>query len=370
MYVQELTVKNFRNYGNLHISFAPEINFIIGNNGVGKTNILEAISVASNIKTFRNIHDSQIIRWNEDSYYTSVTSGESEDRVFEVGCTIAQDKIKKRLKIDGKEIKAAGEYYGRLLTVILSPIDINIVNGTPDFRRRFFDSVISKIDVSYFETLNEFKKVLLSRNNVLKKIKNNVEENRQLDVWDILFSEKASLITSRRFSFIEKFNRIFQNLYAQIATDDEPPGIEYYCTTGRDDAAAIHQKLVQIRGRDILLGSTGIGPQRDDFILENRVKYRFTNYASQGQRRTAAVTLKMAECVIIEEEKGKKSIILVDDIFSELDEKRRSKMIDMLRRGNQILFTMVHFDPVKLDKFGNYKGFVVESNGVVKELSD
>jgi len=370
MYVQELTVKNFRNYGNLHITFAPEINFIIGNNGVGKTNILEAISVASNIKTFRNIHDSQIIRWNEDSYYTSVTSGESEDRVFEVGCTIAQDKIKKRLKIDGKEIKAAGEYYGRLLTVILSPIDINIVNGTPDFRRRFFDSVISKIDVSYFETLNEFKKVLLSRNNVLKKIKNNIEENSQLDVWDILFSEKASLITSRRFSFIEKFNRIFQNLYAQIATDDEPPGIEYYCTTGRDDAAAIHQKLVHMRGRDILLGSTGIGPQRDDFILENRVQYRFTNYASQGQRRTAAVTLKMAECVIIEEEKGKKSIILVDDIFSELDEKRRSKMIDMLRRGNQILFTMVHFDLVKLDKFGNYKGFVVESNGVIKELSE
>src|SRR5512137_492827 len=115
MYVQELKTKNFRNYGNLQIIFSPEINFIIGNNGVGKTNILEAISVASNIKSFRNIHDSQIIRWNEDSYYTSVTAGESEDSLFEVGCIIAQDKIKKRLKIDGKEIKAAGEYYGKLL---------------------------------------------------------------------------------------------------------------------------------------------------------------------------------------------------------------------------------------------------------------
>jgi DNA replication and repair protein RecF len=368
MYVQELTVKNFRNYSNLHITFAPEINFIIGNNGVGKTNILEAISVASNIKTFRNIHDSEIIRWNEVSYFSSVTTGENEDRIFEIGCTIAADKIKKRLKIDGKEIKSAGEYYGRLLTVILSPIDINIVNGAPDFRRRFFDSVISKIDVTYFETLNEFKKVLASRNSLLKKIKNNSENNRQLDVWDILFSEKASYIISKRYSFIEKFNRIFRHLYENIAVEDEPPGIEYYSTTGMDDAAAIHQKLIQIRNRDIILGSTGIGPQRDDFVLENSVKNRFTNYASQGQRRTAAVTLKVAECVIIEEEKGKKSVILVDDIFSELDEKRRSKMIDILRRGNQIIFTMVHFDPVKLHKFGNYKGFQVEPFGVVREL--
>ena len=174
-------------------------------------------------------------------------------------------------------------------------------------------------------------------------MKSNSEENRQLDVWDILFSEKASLIIGKRYSFIEKFNGIFQHLYANIAVDDEPPKIEYYSTTGMDDAAAIHQKLLQMRNRDIILGSTGIGPQRDDFILENSAQNRFTNYASQGQRRTAAVTLKVAECVIIEEEKGKKSVILIDDIFSELDEMRRSKMIDILRRGNQVIFTMVHF---------------------------
>jgi DNA replication and repair protein RecF len=370
MYIQELTVKNFRNYSNLRITFSPEINFIIGDNGVGKTNILEAISVASNIKTFRNIHDSEIIRWNENSYYCSVNAGDNDDRVFEVGCSVVSDKIKKRLKIDGQEIKSAGEYYGRLLTVILSPIDINIINGTPDFRRRFFDSVISKLDTSYFETLNEFKKILASRNTLLKKLKNDSHDLHQLDVWDTLFSDKASFIITKRYAFMEKFNGVFRDIYSRIAADDEPPHIDYCCTTGMDDSTAIHDRLIKMRNRDLALGSTGIGPQRDDFILENNAGNRFTNYASQGQRRTAAVTLKVAECVIIEEEKGKKSIILVDDIFSELDEKRRSTLIDILRRGNQILFTMVHFDPVKLNKFGHYKGFIVEPQAVVRELSE
>ncbi|HNW29908.1 MAG TPA: DNA replication and repair protein RecF [Spirochaetota bacterium] len=369
MFIKELTARNFRNYGSLAITFTPGINFIIGNNGVGKTNILEAISIASNIKTFRNIHDSELIKWNEDSYYCSAVIGESDDRVFEIGCTLFQDKIKKRLKIDGKEIKSAADYYGRFLTVTLSPIDINIVNGAPEARRRFFDSVISKIDASYFETLNEFKKVLVSRNRILKEIKiNNISRN-QLDVWDTLFSEKAHSIAGKRYLFIDRFNSVFRNYYGNIAEGDDPPVIEYDCTTGKDDAPAILEKLQKSRSRDILLGSTGIGPQRDDFILENGSGSRFINYASQGQRRTAAVTLKIAECILIEEEKRKKSVILVDDIFSELDEKRRSKMIDILCRGNQIIFTMVHFNPEKLHKFGMYRGYHIEAGGLIKELS-
>jgi DNA replication and repair protein RecF len=368
MYIRDLTIKNFRNYVNLNITFSPEINFIIGDNGVGKTNILEAITVASNIKTFRNIHDSEIVRWGEESYFCSVTLGDNDDRVFEVGCSLTPEKVKKRLKIDGQEIKNAGEYYGRLLTVILSPTDINIINGTPDFRRRFFDSVISKIDRKYFDVLGEFKKILTSRNRLLKKIKGNAKEIHQLDVWDILFSEKAAFLINRRVGFIYTFNSIFRDLYANIAEGDESPVIRYACSMEMRQTEEIHQKLTASRTRDLILGATSIGPQRDDFILENRAGNRFTNYASQGQRRTAAVTLKVAECMVIEEEKKKKSIILVDDIFSELDEKRRSKIIDILRRGNQIIFTMVHFDPVKLHKFGDYKGYMVAPYGVVQEL--
>ena len=369
MYVQELTAKNFRNYSSLNITFTPGINFIIGNNGVGKTNILEAISITSNIKTFRNIHDSEVIKWNEDSYYCAAVVGESDDRLFEVGCTVADDKIKKKLKIDGKEMKNAGDYYGRFLTVTLSPIDINIINGAPEARRRFFDSVISKIDPDYFKNLNEFKRILASRNRILKEIKSNNISRSQLDVWDSLFSEKASSITRRRYAFIENFNSVFRDFYGNIAESDDPPGLSYDSTTERDDPPAIQEQLERMRQKDIILGSTGIGPQRDDFILENGNRNRFTNYASQGQRRTAAVTLKIAECIMIEKVMGKKSVILVDDIFSELDEKRRSKMIDILRRGNQIIFTMVHYNPEKLDKFGAFKGYSVEPGGIIQDLA-
>jgi DNA replication and repair protein RecF len=369
MYIQELSIKNFRNYNNLHITFSPEINFIIGNNGVGKTNILEAIYVVSNIRTFRNIHDIDIVKWNKDSYYSAVRVGDTSDRIFEIGCSIENDKIKKKLKIDGKEIKKASDYYGKLLTVILSPQDINIINSTPDYRRKFFDSVISKIDLLYFEILSEFKKVLASRNRILKEIRFGHKNIKDLDIWDEMFCEKASIIQKKRYQFIEKFNAIFQYFYSNIAVDDEAPRIRYDSTTKTDEKSGIQQLLINGRSKDITLGSTSLGPQRDDFILQNSSGNKFTNYASQGQRRTAAVTLKVSECIIIEEEHKSKAVILIDDIFSELDEIRRSKLIDLLRRGNQIIFTMVHFDPVQLIKFGNYKGFFIESYGSIREIT-
>jgi DNA replication and repair protein RecF len=369
MYIQDLSIKNFRNYDNVHITFSPEVNFIIGNNGVGKTNILEAISVVSNIRTFRNISDVDIIKWHEDSYYSAVRVDGYHDSLFEVGCSVENEKIKKKLKIDGKEIKKASEYYGRLLTVILSPQDINIINSTPDYRRRFFDSVISKLDESYFDLLGDFRKVLASRNKILKDVRFNHKDIKELDVWDKLFCEKAGAIIQKRIHFIEKFNAVFQHFYSNIASEDEAPLIRYESSTKTYDIGQINDLLIQSRTKDLNFGSTTIGPQRDDFILENTSGNKFTNYASQGQRRTAAVTLKVSECIIIEEEKKSKAVILIDDIFSELDEIRRSKMIDLLRRGNQIIFTMVHFDPVQLNRFGNYKGFLIESNGNIRELS-
>src|SRR4030067_299521 len=116
MYVEELHVKNFRNYARLHLTFSPGINFIIGDNGVGKSNILEALSILSNIKSFRNMHDAEIIKWDEDSYFCSAVVGDNDDTIFEVGCGLTADAVKKRLKIDGKEINSAATQYGRVFT--------------------------------------------------------------------------------------------------------------------------------------------------------------------------------------------------------------------------------------------------------------
>lgn len=363
MILNNLKLMNFRNYGSLEIHFSPEINFITGDNGSGKTNILEAVSVISNLKSFRNTSDSHIIKWGSSSYYCSGNIVNSEYEKFEVGFLNESEKIKKKIKIDGKEITRASDYYGKLLTVIFNPSDINIITGAPEIRRRYFDSVISKIFPEYIDELNEFKSVLNSRNILLKKIREGKADNRQLDVWNRLFSEKAYIILKRREIFIKDFNTFFNNSYSLIGGESESPEIKYNSVIS--GSAEDFYKLIQGRIReDLRRGSTGTGPQRDDYIFQNGNFINFNNYASQGQKRTASISLKLAEFEMISKIKQKKSIILVDDIFSELDEKRRSNMIDLLKNKSQLIFTMVNSDYITAGIKGDLKIFSVDNGRI------
>ena len=368
MYIKELIVKNFRNYSFLELSFSPGINCIVGNNGVGKTNILEAISVVSNIRSFRNNHDAEIIKWNEEGYYcSSLVQREGEEQRFEIGCSLRDDTVVRKLKIDGVEIKSADAYYGKILSVILSPIDIHIVHGSPDIRRRFIDSVISKIDARYFKTLSEFRTILASRNRILKNIKIRASNAKELDVWDVLFSEKSVEIVAARGKFVTSFNEIFRDIYARIS-NEQPPSLSYRASISSDDHSAVQRMLEEHRLRDIAAGSSGMGPQRDDVVIQGEAGMRFTSYASQGQKRTAAVALKVSECLFLERNKGERAIVLVDDIFSELDAQRRLRTVDILQRGNQIIVTMVHCEDDALTQSSPSKMFHIDAPGVVKEI--
>jgi len=355
---------NFRNYQSLEISFSPDINFITGNNGSGKTNIIEAVSVISNLKSFRNISDSHIVKWGNKSYYCSGDIEKSEYEKFEVGFFNDSEKIKKKIKIDGREITRASDYYGKLLTVVFSPSDINIINGAPEIRRRYIDSVISKIYPDYIDELNEFRSVLNSRNVLLKKIREGHSDSKQLNIWDRLFADKAFIIFKRRKDFIKIFNGYFKDSYSLISSEPESPEIRY-ASANFENADELYSFVQARLKEDMRKGNTGTGPQRDDYIFHNSSLVNFNNFASQGQRRTASISLKLAEFEIIRQIKGKKSIILVDDIFSELDEKRRGNMIDLLRDKNQIIFTMVTTDYIKSDIPGDIKRFSVES-GIIQ----
>lgn len=368
MYIEKLTLKNFRNYKLLDICFSPEINFIIGENGTGKTNILEAVSITANMKSFRNINDSEIIRWGEQSYYCCSTVGESERSKFEVGCAYVTSQLKKRYKIDDCAVRGSSDYYGKLLTVIFAPVDINLINGPPDLRRRFFDSVISKINSDYLASLNDFKKILASRNRLLKILKHSRAGTGQLDVWDRLFSEKASELIARRMEFIERYRHTFADSYLHISGEETSPEIVYRASSGSGDAEFIESRLHETRDRDIIMGYTGVGPQRDDYVIASTTGLLFTNYASQGQRRTAAISLKLAEFQTIEESTGEKAIILVDDIFSELDLKRRRNMIDLFGSGNQMILTMVNEESIERKRFLNGRSYMILENAVVQEL--
>ncbi len=369
MHINDLTLKNFRNYNFLNIEFAEKINFIVGENGTGKTNILEGISIVSNIKSFRNINDIEIIQWGGNSYFCSVNINSNQFKKFEIGCMIIADKIKKKIKIDGLDIKKANEYFGKLNIVIFAPVDINIINGTPDNRRKFFDSVFSKVDLDYFNSLNDFRRILHSRNKLLKNFRQKkFFDFKHLDTWDQMFAEKASEIIYKRINYLSEFNKIFQKSYINIADDLFKPEIIYNSSAYVFEKDKIIETLIKYRSRDISTGTTNIGPQRDDYSIVHDNKL-LSNIASQGQRRTVAISLKISEMNMIENKKNTKCVVLIDDIFSELDLKRRNNMIEILHGDNQIIFTMVNAESINLSEFNSFKKFTIKSNGEIDCIS-
>ena len=365
MILKNIRLVNFRNYSDAVISLSPVINCITGDNGSGKTNILEAISIISNLKSFRNITDSSIIKWNNSSYYCSGEVLDSEYSNFKVGYSIQNNKPKKKIKIDEAEIKKVSDYYGKLITVNFIPSDINIINGTPDIRRRYFDSVISKIFPDYIDELNRYRNICFSRNLLLKKINDNKSNIKLLEVWNKMFSETAALIINKRKSFIKRFNELFFKNYLSISKEDNSPEICYLTSLKSDNEEGILSEINSNIKIDLKRGNTVYGPHRDDYYIRNSDGIGFINYASQGQRRTASISLKFSEVEIIKEIKQKKSIILVDDIFSELDEKRRESMIELLKDEGQLIFTMVN-NFLKKDILAESKQFLIK-DGMIAE---
>jgi DNA replication and repair protein RecF len=365
MYIKELVLKNFRNYSGISIDFSPDVNLISGPNAAGKTNILEGVSVVSNLRSFRNVPDSEIITWGNSTYFCSSTLGDSPYAKFEIGCSLSSDKILKRVKIDDFITKRISDYYGKFLTVIFSPEDIALTGGPPDIRRRFFDSVISKVDAEYLNNLGEFKKILVSRNKLLRDIRERKKKPLDLDVWDDMFSQRAAVILNKRIVFLKLFNESFNRSETYIA-ENEAPYIEYNSTFGSDNKNSIEQELKKRREKDIIAASTTSGPHRDDYLILYKESKAFKNCASQGQKRTAAVSLKIAECEFLERKTGQKPVILIDDIFGELDEKRRNKMMDIIKGRNQIIITAVNPDSIQMNDSADIQRFSVLSGGIVK----
>ena len=365
MHVSTLTLKHFRNYDQLALDFCPGYNFITGPNGTGKTNIIEALAVLSQVKSFRNVPDSQIIQWGHEQYYCSADVNDAPYRRFEIGCAKYGESIKKKAKIDGKEVKKISDYFGKLVTIIFSPGDTVLVYGSPDIRRRFYDGVISKTDAVYIDHLQEFRRILKNRNSLLKDIRDGKKDPGQLDIWDQMLAEKSSVIMTRRNTAAERSLPLFQKAYESISGYEEIPLIRYRPSIEGFHAEDVVKDLRKNRKRDILSGTTTSGPQRDDFVIENNGGREFEYYASEGQVRMASVSLKVAEMHMVEEGSGYKPLLLVDDIMSQLDQRRRHNVVAFFQGGNQILFTMV--DAAQVEGKGDQeRKFVVNEQGRVE----
>mgnify|MGYP000115584264 FL=1 len=329
MFIKSIELKNFRNYDELTLSFNDKVNFIVGNNAQGKTNLLEGIYMSSIGKSFRTSKDSEMIGFGKDFCKIKVTA---QKNLFltDVEIIIRNDRGKS-VKVDGVNISKTSDLLENIYIVIFSPEDLKIVKDEPEKRRRFIDRELCLIKPYYFDCLSNYRKVLLQRNTYLKE--KNIEKS-VLDIWDTQLSSYGAKIISMRRDFIEKINEISHRLHLNITNGKENLKIEYDPSVNpvgevKDTENILYKCLKDSYNNDMRLRTTTKGPHRDDiqFYIDD-VNVR--SYGSQGQQRTAALSLKLAELDLIKNETGENAVLLLDDVMSELDNSRQEFLIRSL----------------------------------------
>lgn len=328
MYFTGIELKNFRNYKDEKIEFHPKFNIIKGNNAQGKTNLLESLYIMSLGKSFRTNKDTEMIGFSEGFCHAkSEFVKEGTERNIE----IILSKEGKSIVIDGYKAKKTSELLEIAYVVAFTPEDMKIVKDEPERRRRFIDRELCMLKPVYYSNLARYKKILFQRNALLKK---GTCSDDLMEVWEKSLAEYGSRIIVERMNFVEQIKIISSTLHNQITEGKEKLELSYepsvLCKGSRSEIQhSFAERLKKERKQDLKRGSTGAGPHRDDIKINiDGVDVR--NFGSQGQQRTVALSLKLAEINIIKEEKKEKPVLLLDDVLSELDEKRQEFLLRTL----------------------------------------
>ena len=331
MWISKIKINNFRNYNNEEIELNKNINIFYGENAQGKTNIIEAIFLSSIGKSFRTNKDKELIKLNEENCNIELFFNKS-DREGKIKINIEN---KKNIFLNGVKLKKLSELLGNINVVIFTPDDINILKGGPQNRRKFLDIMISQLRPKYMYTCSLYKKTLDERNNYLKKIKLEKADENMLEIWDEQLIKYGKIISEYRKEFIEKIKNKIKKIHNNITGNKEEIKIEYL--TDCLDEKNYKDLLNQRRKLDIIKGYTTKGIHRDDFqIFINDILVNV--YGSQGQHRTAVLSLKISELQVINDEIGENPILLLDDFMSELDEKRRNNFMENIK-DTQVIIT-------------------------------
>lgn len=355
MYINKIEIKNFRNYEKQEIELNPHINIFYGDNAQGKTNILEAIFISGFGKSFRTSKEKEMIKLGE-AFLEATVFYQKSDRDGKIRTVISN---KKQIEVNGVKIKKLSELIGKINLVIFTPDDIQILKSGPEKRRRFLDMMIGQLRPKYVYILNLYLKTLEQRNNYLKQIKEENKPESMLAIWDEKLAEYAEIICKYRTEFIEKLNRKIKEIHSEVTSNSEEIKIEYI--TECNNREIYLQLLKQRRKLDIIKGYTTKGIHRDDFkcIINDK---EIEVYGSQGQHRTAILSLKLAELYVIYDEIGEYPILLLDDFMSELDEKRRKSFLSYIK-DTQVIITCT--DKMKLDNLNEYKLFNVKNGKII-----
>ncbi len=362
MFIKKLQLNNFRNYEKEDFEFSEGFNVIKGSNAQGKTNCAEAAFLLATGFSPRVKRDKQVIRYGQKIADVSAQAvslfGKIETRIE------YYDDTRKKITVNGVEIKKAGELLGNIFAVFFNPGELKLVQESPDDRRRFLDISISQINKRYFYALSKYKKILVQRNNLLK------EPDRELiydtlPVWDEQFALYAAEVISARNDYIKLLAPYAQDAHSYITDGKETLKVssaQKYVGSAEEIALEIKDALFSLVERDLALGYTTVGPHRDDLkITVNGEDVR--SYGSQGQQRTAALALKLAELQIYREHFNENPVLILDDAMSELDKNRQRKLLERVR-GVQTIITCTHIDEDVFDGF-DYKTFTVEGGKIV-----
>jgi len=362
MRINYVKLHNFRNHSNSVVEFDDGINTISGQNGQGKTNIAESLVVASTTKSPRTSRENDLILAGESSCFVEI---EVERRFGKVKIEYCIDKENgKVFKINNNEIHKMSEVFGNLITVYFSPDELKIVSESPNERREFMDTDISQLSGAYYNLLARYNKVLFNRNRLLKTERNREMLLAQISVWNEQLAALAAPIIRTRKSFIEKLTEPAKRALKDLSKQTEELCIDYVGakgTTTEELKSEILSALEYNLERDIELGYTSIGPHRDDvkFCL-NGMDAR--NFASQGQQRSIVLALKIAEAEIFATEIGENPVLVLDDVFSELDTRRQKKLFEVVSQYQ----TIVTGTAFKFPKEHKYTNFRVVSGSVKK----
>ncbi|GAB4297159.1 MAG: DNA replication/repair protein RecF [Desulfuromonadia bacterium] len=339
MHLERISVHSFRNLASQTIEFDNRLNLFCGENGQGKTNILEAIYILGNLKSFRTIRNGDLIRYDSPSGFVagSIIRGEFRDEL-----SVEVTPSCKRPMLNGNNPEQISQYLSLMPIVIFSPEDGKIIRGEPEYRRRFLDRCIFSIDPLYLTELQRYNKVLTHRNNLLR-----MGDTSSLETWDHELARWGSVIVSKRKRQATLLYPLAAEHYRLLSGTGHHLSVTYLSTIGKEQmngeeeiARSFMDRLVTRRKEEMIRKTTLTGPHRDDLMvmIDGREARKF---ASQGEQRTAALTLKMAELTLVEDSRGYPPILLLDDLASEIDEVRLERIMAHLagKRGQMFITT-------------------------------
>lgn len=356
MYIKKIELNHFRNYNKQEIELSEGINVFYGDNGEGKTNIIESIFLCALGKSFRTSKEKELIQFGEEEASVLIDY-QKKDRDGKIKVEL---KDKKYVYVNQIRIRKLSELLGNMHVVIFTPEDIHILRDGPQKRRRFLDIMIGQLRPNYVSNLNLYMKVLEQRNNYLKQIKFENKQEELLDIWDEKLIEYGEKIYLYRQEFIEKMKRKINSIHDNITGQKENLKMQYLSDC--ENKENYRKMLKQHRKIDIIKGFTTKGVHRDDFMVY--INDELVNiYGSQGQNRTVILSLKIAELEVILDEIGEYPILLLDDFMSELDEKRRTNFLNYIR-NTQVIITCT--DKLEIPNLNYYLYKINKGNMIEK----